>query len=277
MSKFKPHIIPEYPKHNTSIFEEWFGRNYQGANTDRELLPVYFTSYYVNNNYGNDQKARKELRDFLYSLDKDKKYFSVVQYDDSILDDVTHLDILRFEMSKTFGIGLPLLCMPHPYSFSTPKKYLVSFVGSRTHPIRDELEQFKDKEGWYISYEPHDNQDYCRVMHESLFTLCPRGYGANSFRICEALQYNSIPVYISDEFVEPFGVDFNEIGLKVKREEIPMLPAILNNLNPFKRYDELKESYDKYYTYEGCMKQIINSIETEFNNREEKEEATTTT
>jgi hypothetical protein len=143
---FRPHIVPVYPANNFSIFEEWFADNYKGCETDRELLPAFFTSFYVNNNYGNDMDARVAMQHFLNSLDKNKKYFSIVQYDDSILDDVSHLDLLRFEMSKNIGVPMPLLCQPHPYVYAGPKKYYCNFVGSRTHPIRDSADGFKNED-----------------------------------------------------------------------------------------------------------------------------------
>lgn len=271
MNKFQPHIIPVYPPNNEVIFEEWFSANYKGCDTDRELLPVWFTSFYVNNNYGNDLAARKELQSYLYSLDTNKKFFSIIQYDDSILEDVSYLDLLQFNMSKTNGVMIPLLCQPHPYKFDSPKKYIASFVGSRTHPVRNELEKFKNKEGWYISFEPHSIEDYCRILHESWFSICPRGYGLNSFRILESLQYKAIPIYLSDEFVIPFNSDFSPKTfpgwwMLVSSHLVDNIPHEINKLsneNIALLQDAGKEAYEKYYTYEGCMNEIIKILEKE--------------
>jgi len=272
MNKFQPHIIPEYPKNNLLIFEEWFAENYKYCNTDRELLPVFFTSYYVNNNYGNDLGARKELQDYLNSLDVNKKYFSVIQYDDAILDDVRHLDLLQFNMSKTYDVPLPLICQPHPYKFSGEKKYFASFVGGRTHPIRDGLEQFKNKEDWYVSYELHNIERYCEIMSQSIFTICPRGYGINSFRITEALQYGSIPVYVSDDFVNPFFVPFYEYGVTLHSKHINFLAEELERKSETEiaaYQDWGKQAYELYYTYDGCCKHIIAELENEYHRRQQ--------
>ena len=91
MNKFTPHINVEYLKNNTLIFEEWFAQNYKGCKTDRELLPFFPTSYWVNNNYGNNEQAKQEAQDYICSLDKSKKYFSICQYDDGVL---IHCDVL---------------------------------------------------------------------------------------------------------------------------------------------------------------------------------------
>jgi len=277
MNKFQPHIIPVYPPNNHLIFEEWFWEHWDyiivnGKGklfTDRELLPFFPTSYWVNNDYANDLVAKKEAQDYIDSLPNDKKYFVICQYDDGCLIDWKGKDVLEFNMSKTIGVELPLLCMPHPYKFDTPKKYLASFVGSRTHPIRNELEKFKGNEGWYISFEPHNIQDYCRVISESIYTFCPRGYGSNSFRICESLQYDSIPVYISDEFIFPFGLDFNEYGVVIHSTNMDGLPLIVNRMVGAFNTEKAKEIYKEYYTYEGCFNKIIKSLETEFNNRQQ--------
>src|SRR5690606_25553066 len=122
---------------------------------------------------------------FLNGLDVSKKYWTCVQYDDSILNDVSHLNLLQFNMSKKIGVEIPLLCQPHPFKFTGGKKWFANFIGSRTHPIRGNADSLRIKDGYYISFEPHNIEKYCLMLHESMFTLCFRGYGANSFRIAE--------------------------------------------------------------------------------------------
>ena len=268
MNKFQPHILPVYPPSNFKIFEEWFAENYKGCNTDRELLPIFPTSFHVNNEYG--AKAN-ELQEYCDTLDESKKYFIICQYDDGCLVDFKCKYVLEFNMSKKIGVELPLLCQPHPYRFYSDKKYIASFIGSKTHPIRNELEKFKDKDGWYISFEPHSIEDYCRVLHESVFSICPRGYGANSFRISESLQYGAIPVYLSDEFIIPFNADFLPKSLPgwwilVSSILAGNLPYEINKI-PGDAIMALQNAgevaYNEYYTYQGCMNQIIKILEKE--------------
>lgn len=268
--QFRPHIIPVYPPDNHLIFEEWFYENYIGCNTDRVYLDIFPTSYWVNNDYGNNQVAKNDIQAWADILPQDKKYFVICQYDDGVMINWKGKDVLEFNMSKTNGIMLPLICMPHPYKFDKPKKYLASFVGSRTHPIRNELEKFKGKEDWYISFEQHDVESYCRIMHESYFVLCPRGYGSASFRVCESLQYDATPVYISDEFIIPFNIPFYLYGVQVDYKNISKLEEWLN---PDNRHDDyLKENkkifYQDIYTYDGCFNKIIKSLETEYHRRQ---------
>jgi hypothetical protein len=161
--------------------------------------------------------------------------------------------------------------MPHPYSFTSPKKYLANFVGGRTHPIRESAERLKNNPEYYISYDLHDITTYCRILHESLFTLCYRGYGLNSFRCCEAIQYGSIPVMISDEFIIPWGLDFNEFGILIGEKDVDRIDEILKSISPqdiLWKQNSLKFVYDNYYTYSANLKLIIDTLEAEYNNRE---------
>jgi Exostosin family len=268
--QFREPINVIYPPDNVQAFEEWLCYNFSGCNTDRLFLPVNWTAFYVNHNYGNDKEAIRSLQDFISTLDKTKKYWTCVQYDDSILNDVSGLNLLRFEMSKNIGVQIPLMCQPHPYKFETEKKYLVSFVVSRTHPCRNGIEKYVNKEGWYISYEPHSIEKYCQILHESIFVLCPRGYGLASFRCSEAMQYGAIPIYISDEFVQPLGLDFNEYGILVNSEDVSSLAMRLSMLSDeevVKKQMKVKEIYEEYYTYEGCFKNITKHIEAEYHIR----------
>ncbi len=253
VDKFQPHIIPVYPPHNELIFEEWFAEKYsRGAcRTNRWLLPVFFTSYWVNNNYGNDLVAKQEMQEYIDGLDRNKKWFCITQYDDSVLVDFKDLDVLRFEMSKPNGVTLPLLCQPHPFKFKGGKKWFANFVGSKTHPIRESAMQLKDSEGYYISFEPHNIETYCRIIHESMFTLCYRGYGSNSFRLAEAVQYGSIPVYISDEFILPSWMNFEEFGVLIKAEDAGRIDEILQAIpieTIIEKQDRLSEAYENYFS-----------------------------
>lgn len=260
---FTPHIIPTYPPNNLQIFEEWFAENYKGCNTDRELLPIFPTSFHVNNGYG---EKKQELQDYCDTLDPNRKYFIICQYDDGCMVDWRGKDVLEFNMSKQTGVMLPLICQPHPYKFPEQKKWFANFIGSRTHPIRDSVNYLSQHDGYYCSFEPHSIERYCEIIAQSMFTLCYRGYGAASFRCAESIQYGSIPVYISDEFIIPFNIDFEEFGVLISHENVHRIDEILQSVsleNVIEKQSKLKDVYEKYYSYEGCMNQIIKHLENE--------------
>ncbi len=260
--KYRPHINVTYPPNNHKTFEEWFYERFN-EKVEREYIDVFWTSYFVNNGYPKTAQEVPHLQHLINQLDRSKKYFTIVQYDLGCLVDFGDLDILIFNMSQNNGYPLPLIGMPHPYKFTQKKDLFANFIGNRTHPVRDYAENLHLFSGYYVSYNHHTPEQFCSVINRSLFTLCFRGFGANSFRICEALQYGSIPVYISDEFIEPHNIPFEQYGVKIHSDEAYRIPRILESLSPLdiiEKQEAGKEVYEKYYTYEGCYEMIIKAL-----------------
>lgn len=262
---FRERIKVEYPPNNKSIFEEWFFDNLtcDVKKASRIYLPIFFTSFYVNHAYGKDHEAINQLQSFIASLDKSKKYFTILQYDDGILNDISRLDI------KVFGSGggridfpIPLVTMPHPYTFDYRRDIFCSFSGGMTHPIRKEIVR-RYSHQYTIPKKPLPIQDYCGLMARSKFALCPRGYGKTSFRICEALQYGAVPVYISDEFIIPGNRDFNECGVLIHSNEIRNIDRILKAITPEEleaKQEAGKVIYREMFSYEGCRTLILDNL-----------------
>ena len=252
-----------YPYGNYVIFEKWLSQQ-NIPDTKREYLPIQWTSYFVNNQYGNDKEALKNLQWYIDSLPKDKQYWTCVQYDDGILVDVSGIDLLQFSMSKDIGVKIPLLSMPHQFKKLVQKDILASFVGTWTHQIREHIFRIRNEE-YYISDQPHTESEFCDVVSRSIFGLCPRGYGLSSFRIGECLQYGTIPVYISDEFIIPFGLDFNEFGVIIESKDAHRIEEILSSislLSIIEKQNNIKEVYERYYTYEGAFNEIKQYLES---------------
>ena len=111
-----------------------------------------------------------------------------------------------------------------------------------------------------ISYE-----QFVDKMERSVFSLCPRGYGATSFRICESLQQGSIPVYIYDKDWTPWYDEFNfeDIGIKIHESQIEKIPNILESLDS-EHIKILRENgnniYNEYFDYKNCSLKIINKL-----------------
>lgn len=261
--EFRPNINIAYPPNNHVEFERWFYENYEGDVSDREYLGVFWTGYYVNNNYGQDKVAIRKLQNFLNLLDRTKKYFTVIQYDDSVLNDVSNLDLYQFNMSKPYDWVIPLMGMEQPFVFNEQRKYFASFVGNITHEIRRKMISRSVGHDYYISTSQHSIESYCRILAQSIFGLCPRGYGLTSFRATECLQFGAIPVYVSDNFLFPHKLDFNEYGVIIKENDIDNIGEILSSLseNDIDRKREVgKEIYRNYYTYESNKKLILNHL-----------------
>ncbi len=261
--KFMPLIRFSYPPDNHVIFEKWYLDTFNEA-TDRLCLPVQWTAFLVNNSFGEDKAAIKELQDYVDTLDRSKKYYTIHQFDLGCMVDFKDLDILVFGMAGgRIDYCLPLLCMPHNFNFNQPKTLLANFIGRRTHPIRDKvIEMVQNKQGVYVSEAKHDLSAYCSIIASSKFTLCPRGYSANSFRILEALQFGSIPVIITDELLEPHGVNPREYAIVIKESEIWILSYLEDWGDISLEVLQLngKKYYEQLFTYPSNKSLILKKL-----------------
>lgn len=280
-AKFRPHMQFDYPEDNNTPFEEWFYSTFTADNNkgERIYLPIFWTSFYVNNGYGKDKAAISDLQDFIDTLDTTKKYYTIVQYDNGILNDVSKLDIKVFAMSgNRIDYPLPLICPPHKYLFPGIKKdILCSFVGrTDTHPIRQQMIDMlpKNNPDFYISTVPHTLEEYCKVLARSRYVLAPRGHGQTSFRICEALQYGAVPIYISDDLIIPHrrnfveGIKINDFSMKALSEQINtneehyigVIKLSEDGIITNRIEEEVSYNYNRFYTYDKNKEIIVNSI-----------------
>lgn len=260
---FQQPIKVEYPKDNRIIFEQWLMNKIDHP----DYLPINWCGFFVNNNYGNNDRAMRHLQTYINRLPK-KHYWTVTQYD---LGAECGGKIKFYDTDiKIFGSGggridfpIPLICAPHG-RIENERDIFASFIGSKTHPIRNKLiELYADHTNWVVTDLKYESKTFCDVLSRSVFALCPRGFGLTSFRICEALEQESIPVYISDEWIQPGNVDFNEYGVLVHSSEIDELDAILANITPAQiesKREAGKYYYEKMYTFEGCKKLILDNL-----------------
>lgn len=258
-----------YPPDNDTIFEEWYYYNFHVENKrSRTYLPIFWTGYYVNADYGKNQTMIRALQEFLNSLDPSKKYYTIVQYDDGILNDVSHLDLRVYSMSGSpMHYPLPLICMPHKYVLDNKRDFFMSFIGRPTHPIRSLIvEQYKDDPDCYCSHKLHSLETYCEILSRSVYALCPRGYGPTSFRIMEAMQYGAIPVYLSDRFILPHQRELRGVGLPFSldnmEELVPNIKKYLHKLDSVTQLmqGDLQEEFYHYYTYEANKRLILENL-----------------
>jgi hypothetical protein len=265
-----------YPPNNHQIYEEYFYDYYHNNNitTDREYIPILWTNLYISRNYGNSNMD--DVQSYLDSLDRNKKYFTVLQYDDGILQNIDDLDIVVFcsggggqknVPEKNIGYPIPLVCQPREHiNKNRDRDILCSFIGSNTHPLRNLMTQkLNSLPGFDIVLSKISYDQFIDKMERSVFSLCPRGYGATSFRICESLQQGSIPIYVYDKDWSPWidEFDFNGIGLKVHESQIDEIPNMINSLteedlNRLRKNGE--KIYNEYFDYKNCSIKIINKL-----------------
>jgi len=200
-----------------------------------------------------------------------EKHFTIVQYDDGCLGKVQNCRVF-----SAGGVGddpIPLVTDRHPLK-GLKKKYLANFLGSvPTHPIRQEMMDIFKNEDMFLVENVYTKKlaipRFAEITEESCFTLCPRGYGKTSFRLYEAMQLGSVPVYISDEHWLPFTdyLNWDKFCIVIKPEEMKYLPNKLKNLLASGEYKQMaeaaKRAYDEYFCYQSCLKTIKDILEKE--------------
>lgn len=234
---FMPHHKLCYPVDGFQPFEQWFYDNFSTdfdspeQEIERIYLPIMWTAYYCNHSHGKSEREIEMLQLYLDSLDRSKKYFTILQYDDGIINDLKDLDILVIGVSEKCNKIIPLLSTPHQISFpNTNRKYLASFIGANTHYVREKILELRMEKDFYITEYNYNLYMFCKMMSMSTFALCPRGYGWQSFRVQEALQYGAIPVIIGDDaWLPPF---FREFCLTISDVNVKLIPDILKSISP---------------------------------------------
>lgn len=203
----------------------------------------------------------EEYQKILNTLDSTKKYFTLIEVEDGIINRYDHLDILIFGAGGAGDIPIPYMHRPL-IKFDVPKKFLCSFMGSTaTHPIREEIFKLFEKEKDF-DIKPSISKDmYSYQMSSTIFSLCPRGRGPNSYRLFESLHMGVIPVYLSDEFWTPFDdeIDWEKLCVMVPFKKIDQIPDILRNITP-KQIEDYQSYGQKIYNSFFLREKICDKI-----------------
>jgi len=209
---FQPKYTSTYPGYSAGKnMEEIFYDYYINTHTTTSVqssyvyLPVFWTSYYISHGYG---QHIDELYDWLDTLDKTKKYFTIVQNASGIYvknfdlqltvfsagggglninnhQTVHEIHFHGFTRSCFFGVkgdyDIPLLCLPSLPMNNITRDIFCSFMGRYdTHKCRMDMKHILSPVIYNNKYqymESSDHKTYCNILNRSIFTLAPRGYG----------------------------------------------------------------------------------------------------
>ena len=278
---------PTYPPYHRGLYlEEYFFDFYQ-RNIDRfnklkrKYIPIFWTNCYVNGvqeGWG-DKVSAMDMQIEINKLDPNGSYFTVCQHDDAPMNPIPANTIILSAGGNVTGsnvASIPLICGPLAEQEPKEKTILASFVGSETHDVRNKMiEAVKDESDFYIATKGWEQEikidqftDFIESSLKSKFVLCPRGYGATSFRLYEAMQLGVVPVYISDRFWLPWTHELNwhEFCVIVPVDDVQNLPQILRSIEDEtyeKMQGKIKEIYTNYFTLEGTCGKILQLLELE--------------
>lgn len=279
-----------YPEHSTTGIEQYF---YQFAERRLDLqttlpyLPIFWTANY----FGQQREERsatlhavqraQQVLDSLAGL----SCFTVVQADE-IYEHVP-ASVTVFGAGGDGHIPIPLLTDPCAPS-GRARDVLCSFVGAvevggAGARIRRRMmalmtgrpgfemhaRPWQNTPEWYASPHCVNGQEYVRsyrdLLSRSIFTLCPRGYGPTSFRLYEAIQTGSIPVYIADEFWLPFTdeLDWTAFALIVHEDDLPAVPDLIGGMSAStitRMQERLAEVAATHFNLESACERIVAAV-----------------
>ncbi len=283
-------IYPPY--HKGQYLEEYFVSKYlddaDQIKSKNLFLPIHWTAVFnFKANKGlqpgtANHNLRTKLFKVISKLPQDLSYFTVSTHDDAPMGNFPP-NTRHFYAGGNSPIGtdpIPLVCSEINYNHDPQKMIFCSFVGSATNQIRNKaLQYFHSKPGYSVSafhWKPDVSIDQQKLFIDqtsrSRFTLCPRGYGATSYRLYEAMQLGSIPVYISDKLMLPWveEIDWDTFCVVTQisnaieyNDTFDILDHYLRNITETKvrsMQEKIKEIYPLYFTIPAVYNQIIKRI-----------------
>jgi len=274
-------LIPPYPNyHKGDYFEEYFFKRFMEEYPKGEIngiryIPIYWTNCYTNKVF---KGVNYDIQNVLNYLDINEKYFTISQHDDCVneqLPDETFIFSMGGNKTGKKIIPIPLICSPIESNLKKNiknKKFKISFVGSLTHQIRNDIyDKYKDDDeflfsvkDWSIDIGEENLKNFKEITLNSYFTLSPRGYGKTSFRLYESMQLNSVPIYVYDEPWLPWKeIEWSKLCVLIDKNNIPNIKNIINNSDYDKMLKYKNEIYDEYFTYEGVYKNILKTIKND--------------
>ncbi len=283
-SDFLNFNIINYPLHNTSKGIEGAFYDYliESNLTDSNLtyLPIQWTSYLIEKNYGKDISFLQDYCKKLTFNNTDKKFFTIVQYDGGPLVEIDNCLIFSSggmfntpKQKNLSNISIPLITAPHEHKKITNKRYQVGYIGRNTHEVRTRLENnLSRRKGYYVKNLKSDGikikdlNKFRKIISNSIFSLCPRGFGPTSFRLYESIQMGSIPIYISDEFILPYSniIDWDKLSLLINLNEIDSIPEKVDKIIQSNMHLEMYEygqyCYKEYFNNNFIIKNILDTV-----------------
>jgi hypothetical protein len=270
-----------YPPFKQGLYlEEYFSR-YNTVRNNR-YMDVHWTNLQIEARFRQIQPVIQQIIDAGYPVDASKhRYFTVVQHDDGVmfrLPPGTRVYAAGGNRVSDAHIPIPLIyedqqqrLIRTPRLAFDEKDILCSFVGSRTHPVRQQMHQILSNragfelhftEQWTDAVSEEKQRRFVDITRRSKFCLAPRGYGRTSFRFYEALLLGTVPIYIWDDIEWlPYRehLDYSKFAISIRSSELETLESRLNAMDA-SQYEQMREAYQqvhRWFTMEGMTEYII--------------------
>jgi hypothetical protein len=244
--------------------------------SDYVYIPVFWTN--LQNHPGfSKEKYDVVLQHALKDFPPHTKFMTIVQHDDGP-------QLTLPKKTLVFGacegsIQLPLIYEDRTDRLlKTPrvqKDKLASFVGTVTHPIRQDMIRIIDgrsditcriQKAWTPSVPEQAADIFVNETNRSKFCLAPRGYGRSSFRFFEAMLLDTVPVYFWDDIEWlPYKdvLDYRLFSISIPKKEIGKTYEILSSISEEKYANMVMtlQEVRPWFTLEGMAKYIVYKIQ----------------
>jgi hypothetical protein len=130
--------------------------------------------------------------------------------------------------------------------FRASAKYLCSFAGScQNARIRAKLKEINCPRFLVIDVNRETNvantkgdqkwinrlrAQFIELLRDSKFSLCPRGVGTNSIRLYESMALGRAPVILSDHWVAPMEIPWDDFSIRIAERDYKLIPRILERV-----------------------------------------------
>ena len=244
--------------------------------SDYVYIPVFWTN--LQNHPGfSKEKYGVLLQHALMKFPPNTKYMTIVQHDDGP-------QLLLPKDTIVFGACAGSIPLPLIYedrsdrllkTSRVQKDRLASFVGTITHPIRQQMiSSITDRSDiicqiqttWTPSVPQQAAEVFVDETNRSKFCLAPRGYGRSSFRFFEAMLLDTVPVYFWDDIEWlPYKdvLDYSMFSVSISKKEIGNTYEILRGISE-EKYTEMVRTLQKvrpWFTLEGMAQYIVYKIQ----------------
>ncbi len=167
------------------------------------------------------------------------------------------------------------------------KDILYSFIGFRSHPVREEIFSFpkradvviKRREKWHFhlrfknriirlvvfEQKEQEKREYQDVLARSRFSLCPRGTGPSTIRFWESLQAGAIPVLLADAMALPKikGINWDDCVIQIAEKDVSSIDKVIRSISPAKE-EQLRKNCLHAFEVTCAGKNFIQTIRSYF-------------
>jgi len=174
----------------------------------------------------------------------------------------------------------------NPYFNTNKRMYLYSFLGRIKHEllpenhVRNQLVYLTNKSDVLINteldcttkkkleknYGYAAKDDFELLARNSTFTLAPAGYGKWTYRFFNAIQWGSIPVLFSDDYIKPFSniIPYNSFSITLHEKDILNVDKTLRTISSreIEQYKENLKANQSKFTRRAFFEMLVRELET---------------